>query len=112
MIYLLEDRTVILITPDENFCYGTQGFNQQAFVVLCHCLVLVQNGIEIPEKKNEKNYALVVCVASSAYLSKFHEVTLQLEVKVARNFWVTKYRCDHISLGFDKSRSPCLSFMG
>ena len=39
----VEDAAVILVAPDEDLCYGPYGLHQEAFIALCHCLVLGQN---------------------------------------------------------------------
>ena len=43
----VKDAAVILVAPDEDLCYGPDSLDQEAFIALCHCLVLGQHMINV-----------------------------------------------------------------
>ena len=43
----VKDAAVILVAPDEDLCYGPDSLDQEAFIALCHCLVLGQHLINV-----------------------------------------------------------------
>lgn len=48
-LYLLEHRTVILVTPDEDLCDRADGLHQQVSVVVSHCGVFSQDIVHVPD---------------------------------------------------------------
>lgn len=51
---LLEYRTIILISPNQDLSDGTNGLYQQVPILFCDCGVFGQDVIQIPEKKKRK----------------------------------------------------------
>ncbi len=49
--YSLEDRAVILVSPDEDLRDGPERLHQEAAVRLGHRLVAAQDGVEVPAKE-------------------------------------------------------------
>lgn len=52
--YSLKHTAVILVSPDEDFWDGSQGFHQQTSVTLSHSLILAQQTMEISIKRADR----------------------------------------------------------
>lgn len=50
----LKHTAVILVSPDEDFWDGSQGFHQQTSVTLSHSLILAQQTMEISIKRADR----------------------------------------------------------
>lgn len=51
--YSLKHWAVILIPPDKDLRYGTNGLHQQVAVVICYCCIFSQNMIHVPKRKSK-----------------------------------------------------------
>ncbi len=49
----LEDRAVVLVSPDEDLRDGPERLHQQAAVGLRHCLVAAQDRVQVPRCKKK-----------------------------------------------------------
>lgn len=63
--YSLKHTAVILVSPDEDFWDGSQGFHQQTPVSLSHSLILAQQTMEISIKREDILCTRIPCITFS-----------------------------------------------